>query len=364
MRRSMSFRDFDWTLLAMILMLALIGVAQIYSASFETRLAGLHVKQMYWIGAGLAVMFLVSLFDYHWLLERIHWGYAAGLLLLAAVPLLGVTVLGAKRWIRIPGVGLFQPSEWMKIIIILAVARYVSSLNPRDVTWSDLVKAGLIVGVPFVLVRSQPDLGTALTYIPPLAVCLFLGGMRLKHIAVLGLAAMLMLPVVWKFGLKPYQKERVAVFLNPEADPRGTGYQIQQSLIAVGAGGIWGKGIGKGSQTQGLFLPVPTTDFIFATLAEEQGFVGAAVVLLLYLLVVLRLIQNAQTAQDRAGTLIIMGVASILLFHVMVNVGMVVGFMPVTGIPLPLLSYGGSAVMFVFLALGLVMNVRMRRFVN
>lgn len=169
---------------------------------------------------------------------------------------------------------------------------------------------------------------------------------------------------VWRWGLKPYQKARLTSFSEPEADPRGSGYQIQQSLIAVGSGGLTGKGSMKGSQTQGAFIPIPYTDFIFAAYAEEHGFVGCLVVLLLYFILLMRLIQNAQSAPDRAGTLIIMGVVAVLVFHILVNVGMVVGYMPVTGIPLPLMSYGGSSILFTFLALGIVNNIRMRRFVN
>jgi rod shape determining protein RodA len=215
-----------------------------------------------------------------------------------------------------------------------------------------------------LLVLKQPDLGTSLTYIPVVIMALILGGLRLKHAAVMILAVGLAMPLVWHFGLKPYQRERLISFREPEADPQGSGYQVQQSLIAVGSGGIWGKGTAKGSQTQGLFLPVPHTDFIFAAFAEEHGFVGAFGVLLLYLLLLMRLVHNAQTAPDRAGAFVIMGVVAVLTFHVLVNIGMVVGYMPVTGIPLPLLSYGGSSVLFTFLALGIVMNIRMRRFVN
>jgi rod shape determining protein RodA len=243
------------------------------------------------------------------------------------------------------------------------LAQYISHLNQRDVTWPDIIKALLIVGIPWVLVMKQPDLGTSLTFIPPLLVMLFLGGIKVRHVAVFVLVGALVAPIAWT-KLKPYQKERLQTFLNPGEDPRGSGYQVQQSLIAVGSGGIWGRGFGEGTQTQGQFLPVTHTDFIFSTLAEEQGFVGATLVLLLYFLVLMRLIQNAYMAPDRAGTLLVMGVVAILLFHILVNIGMVVGFMPVTGIPLPLMSYGGSSVMFTFLAFGLVMNVRMRRFVN
>jgi rod shape determining protein RodA len=363
LKKYLTYRDFDWTLLAFILMIAGIGVLQIYSASLGTKFYGVHVKQLYWVGAGLVAMFILSFIDYHKLLESSHWAYLALLSALIAVPLIGVTALGAKRWLRLPGVGLFQPSEWMKLVLVLALAQYISHLNQRDVTWPDILKALLIAGIPLAFVLKQPDLGTSLTFIPPLVMMLFLGGIKARHVAVFVLLGALLAPVAWT-KLKPYQRERLLTFVNPEDDPRGSGYQVQQSLIAVGAGGLWGKGFGEGTQTQGQFLPVTHTDFIFSTLAEEQGFVGASLVLLLYFLVLMRLIQNAQMAPDRAGTLLITGVAAILLFHILVNVGMVVGFMPVTGIPLPLMSYGGSSVMFTFLALGIVMNVRMRRFVN
>jgi rod shape determining protein RodA len=216
------------------------------------------------------------------------------------------------------------------------------------------------------LVLKQPDLGTALTYLPILICGSFLGGIRFRQVALIVLGVALIGGIAVKSGkhLKPYQQARINAFINPDSDPRGSGYQIRQSLIAVGAGGVWGKGANKGTQTQGDFLPIPYTDFIFAAFCEEHGFVGAVGVLLLYFLILMRLIQNAQTASDLPGSFIIMGVVAVIVFQVAVNVGMVVGLMPVTGIPLPLLSYGGSSVLFTFMALGIVMNVRMRRFVN
>lgn len=364
MRKFLSFRDFDWVLFGFVLAIAILGIIQIYSASANTKFAGVHVKQMYWLVAGLAAMFIMSVIDYHFLVEKSHWAYIGSVVALVAVLAFGVTIFGAKRWIRLPGIGLFQPSEWVKLVLIIVVARYFASLNQRDVTWPDILKGIALVGVPMLLVLKQPDLGTSLTYLPVLAVGLFLGGMKWKHAAVFILAGVLMAPVAWKFVLKPYQKERLVNFIHPENDPKGTGYQIQQSLIAVGNGGIFGRGIAQGTQTQGMFLPVTHTDFIYSSFAEEHGFVGASGVLLLYFIVLMRLVQNAQTAPDRVGAMIIMGVAAILVFHIMVNVGMVLGMMPVTGIPLPLMSYGGSSVMFTFLALGMVMNIRMRRFVN
>jgi rod shape determining protein RodA len=218
--------------------------------------------------------------------------------------------------------------------------------------------------VPMLLVLKQPDMGTALTYVPVAMMGLFLGGIQFRHAAVILLVAGVLAPGVWHYGLKPYQKARLTNFLHPEADSQKSGYQLEQSKIAVGHGGIWGRGIRGGSQTQGNFLPEPHTDFIFAAWSEEHGFVGAVALLLLYFILLMRLIHNAQTAPDRAGGFVVMGVVAVLLFHILVNAGMVVGYMPVTGIPLPLMSYGGSSLLFMFLALGIVMNIRMRRFVN
>jgi rod shape determining protein RodA len=253
----------------------------------------------------------------------------------------------------------------VKLILILAVAKYFADLRHRELSWPDFLKAGAIVGIPMLMVLKQPDLGTALTYLPIAAMGMFLGGLQWRQGLTVVLLAAVAIGVVFYVPrvhiLKSYQKQRLTSYQDPDSDPEGSGYQVKQSLIAVGSGGLWG---GGGSQTHGAFLPVPQTDFIFAAFAEEHGFVGALGVLLLYFIVLMRLTQNAQTAPDRAGTFVVMGVVAVLSFHILVNVGMVVGFMPVTGIPLPLMSYGGSSVLFMFLALGMVMNVRMRRFVN
>lgn len=364
MRRFVSFRDFDWVLLGLVLVICAVGTFEIYSATRHTKFIGFETKQVYWIAGGLALMFLMSIVNYQALLENVHWFYVASIISLLAVAVVGKRVLGAKRWIALPGGQHFQPSEWIKLVLILALAKYFSDLAGREVTIRDIAKSFLIAGVPMLLVLKQPDLGTALTYIPVLICALFLGGIKFKHAMVILFLGTVMVYPVWKWGLKPYQKQRLTSFSEPEADPRGSGYQIQQSLIAVGSGGLTGKGTLQGTQTQGAFIPIPYTDFIFSAFAEEHGFVGALGILLLYFIVLMRLIQNAQTAPDRAGTLIIMGVVAVLVFHILVNVGMVVGFMPVTGIPLPLMSYGGSSVLFTFLSLGIVNNIRMRRFVN
>ena len=366
MRRLSSFRDFDWVLLGFVLLLSLVSVLEIRSATAHTKFHGFDTKQIGFLLVGLGLMFLISLVDYHRLVDIATPAYTVSLAALVAVLAVGTKVMGGRRWIKLPGGIHFQPSEWVKLVLIVAVARYFWSLSGRELTWKEIAKAFLLVCVPMLLVLKQPDLGTALTYLPILVCGLLLGGLRLKQASILLLAFTLLGAGIWKTGklLKPYQKARLTSFLDPDSDPRGSGYQIRQSLIAVGSGGIWGKGANRGTQTQGDFLPIPYTDFIFAAFCEEHGFVGATGVLLLYFLILMRLIQNAQTAADSSGSFLVMGVVAVILFQIAVNIGMVLGLMPVTGIPLPLMSYGGSSILFTFLALGIVMNVRMRRFVN
>lgn len=366
MRRFLSLRDFDWTLLGFVLVLSVVSVLEIYSATLHTKFHGFQKMQILWIAGGLAAMFVMSVIDYHKLLGAIYWIYGFCLLSLVGVLAFGTRVMGGKRWIKLPGGIHFQPSEWVKLVLIVLMARYCANLAGRELTWGDIFKAIALVAVPMLLVLKQPDMGTALTYSPVLLLGLFLGGIDMKKGGILLLVILLGAGIVWKSGkvLKPYQKQRLTSFINPDDDPRGTGYQIRQSLIAVGDGGVFGRGAKHGTQTQGDFLPIPYTDFIFAAFSEEHGFVGAVLVLLIYFLILMRLIQNAQTAADLPGAFLVMGVVAVLIFQIAVNVGMVLGLMPVTGIPLPLMSYGGSSVLFTFLALGMVMNVRMSRFVN
>ena len=362
------FRDFDWVLLGFVLLLSLLSVLEIRSATAMTKFHGFQQKQMIFLAIGIVLMFAMSLVDYHRLLDISHWAYGIGLLSLVAVKLVGQKVLGARRWINLGGGAHFQPSEWMKLVLIIVAARFfwVVVVGGRGLRWPDVFKAFALIGIPMLLVLIQPDLGTSLTYAPILVAGLFLGGLSLRQAIILVLGFALIGGVAWRSGkiLKPYQKARLTAFVDPDTDPRGSGYQIRQSKIAVGSGGLWGKGTNKGTQTQGDFLPIPYTDFIFAAFCEEHGFLGAIGVLLLYFLILVRLIQNAQTAADPPGTFIVMGIAAVMLFQIAINVGMCVGMMPVTGIPLPLMSYGGSSVIFSFLALGIVMNIRMRRFVN
>jgi rod shape determining protein RodA len=358
-------RDFDWVLLGIVAAINALGILEIYSSTHASAMAGMQWKQIIWIGIGFVAMFLISRIDYHTLLDQAPILYIAGVLGLLVVLGVGYSRLGAKRWISLGGEN-FQVSELMKLIIIIVLARFFSEVRTDRLTFKDLLKVGAITLVPVALILKQPDLGTAMTLIPVAVVGAFLAGIEWKH-QLIGLVLLAMLiPFGWhmRTHLKPYQQQRIQTFLHPEEDQRGAGYQILQSEIAVGSGGFWGKGFGKGSQNQLGFVPVRYSDFILAALAEEQGFIGVCVVLLLYLALILRLVDNAQKAKDRAGMYVVMGVTAILAFHVLVNASMVIGYMPVTGIPLPLMSYGGSSTAFVFLALGMVMNVRMRRFVN
>ena len=366
MQRFSSFRDFDWMLMGLVSLMSVLSVLEIKSATLHTKFHDFDHKQLAFLVVGVLLMFLISAIDYHRLLDIAPWAYGIGLLALLAVIAVGTKVMGARRWINVGGGMHFQPSEWVKLILILMIARYFWGMAGRDLNWKDIGKAFALVCLPMLLVLKQPDLGTALTYFPVLVAGLFLGGIRVRQVAILLLGFGLLVGGAWMSGkrLKPYQMARLTSFINPDNDPRGTGYQIKQSLIAVGSGGIWGKGTNQGTQTQGDFLPIPYTDFIFAAFCEEHGFVGGMGILLLYFLILTRLIQNAQQASDMPGAFIIMGVVAVILFQIVVNIGMVVGLMPVTGIPLPLMSYGGSSILFTFLALGIVMNIRMRRFVN
>jgi rod shape determining protein RodA len=361
-----SIQDWDWPLAGIVAAISTLGVLEVYSSTHASGMAGMHWKQLMWIGIGLLGMFLISRIDYHLLLDQAPALYMFGIATLLVVLVIGQSRFGAKRWVGLGGGVNFQVSELMKLIIIVVLARFFADVRTDHLTLQDIVKVAVLTLIPVALILKQPDLGTALVLIPVAVIGAFLAGIEWKHMVVGAVLLALMIPVGWnmRHHLKPYQQQRITTFLNPEENPRGAGYQILQSEIAVGSGGFWGKGFSKGSQNQLGFVPVRYSDFILAALAEEQGFIGVCVVLLLYLGLILRLVDNAQKAKDRAGMYVVMGVTAILGFHVLVNASMVIGYMPVTGIPLPLMSYGGSATAFVYMALGLVMNVRMRRFVN
>jgi len=356
-------RDLDWPLVGLALVLSALGVLQIYSATTGTNWRDAWWKQILFIVAGLIAMQVAARFDYHRLLEHVPLLYLATIVTLLIVLLFGRQAFGSRRWIPLPGGFTLQVSEFAKLVIILLTSRYLSELKGDRPEFKDLLKLGGLVAVPMALVIKQPDLGTAMTYAVIAAAGVFFAGLRWQHAVVAALLLVLVLPLGWTV-LKDYQKARLISFLDPERDPLGSGYQVIQSRIAVGSGGMWGKGVTRGSQTQLRFLPVAHTDFILSAFAEEHGFVGVTVVLGLYFLLLMQIIQNAQAAPDRAGMYVCMGICSLLLFHLFVNVGMLVGRMIVTGVPLPLMSYGGSSILSVFLMLGIVNNVRLQRFVN
>jgi rod shape determining protein RodA len=365
--RYLSVRDLDWTMILIAMVISVVGVIQIFSATLDTSSQGAWWKQSLYIGGGLALMWIALHIDYH---SMLHWvpmlyiGAIAGLLLTLVF---GQTTMGGQRWIPLPGGRGFQISEFVKLVIILLVARYLTDLHKDDLDVKEALKLAGLVLIPALLVWKQPDLGTALTCIAVLFVGVFLAGLHWKYIAAVVLTVALAAAVAIPAGslfLKDYQRQRLITFINPDEDPRGAGYHVIQSQIAIGSGGMTGKGFLKGTQSRLRFLPVPYKDFIFSAFAEEEGFVGVVVMLSLYFVLLMRIVQNAQMAPDRAGMYICMGIAALLLCHILVNVGMVAGIMPVTGIPLLFMSFGGSSIWSSFLALGLVNNVRLRRFVN
>ena len=356
-------RDLDWLMMLIALALCGLGVLQIYSATHETKFLNIWWRQIMYIIIGLLLMWLVCTVDYHTLIGQVPWLYIVTVLLLLLVTALGTKLGGSRRWIQILGFS-FQVSEFAKLVIVLLVARYLTGLRRPCLEAADILKLGGLVALPAALVYRQPDLGTALTYLPIAGVGIFLAGLRRRHLAVIALIAVVAPVVSYQFLIKDFQKKRVLAFFDPESYRKGSAYQVIQSQIAIGSGQMWGRGVTHGSQTRLQFLPVSHADFIFATYSEEQGYMGVIFALGLYMLLLLQIVQNAQSAPDRAGMYICMGVAALFLFHLLVNVGMVAGMVPVTGIPLPLMSAGGSSTLTTFMLLGLVNNVRLRRFIS
>ncbi|MBI4481918.1 MAG: rod shape-determining protein RodA [Acidobacteria bacterium] len=354
--------SFDWQMLAALLAIAVLGVVEIHSSTLLTPYAKLSSKQVLWILMGLAALLTLLLIDYHTLGRYVHVFYVLCVAVLIAVLAYGKVVHGSRSWFGWGSVGL-QPSEFAKVVTVLALAKLYSEVTSTHLRMTEVGTGMAVLLIPMGLVVLQGDLGTAITFLPIFLALAFVGGVRKKLAVIMVIAAVLAAPLGWMV-LKDYQKERIKTVFNPSADPKGKGYQSIQSMIAIGSGGFLGKGILRGSQSQLRFLPEPHNDFIFATLAEELGFLGAVSCLGLYLFVLLRCLKIAREAKDRLGSLIVVGVTSVLLFHVLVNMGMVMGLVPIVGIPLPLMSYGGSSVVSTFVAIGLVLNIGMRRFVN
>ncbi len=353
----------DWVLLASSLLLTLVGAAMIYSATLKSgRLSDSYLRQLAFIALGTLALAVTALVDYRRLADRAMLLYGVSLVALLFVLRFGPLQAGTHRWIRVAGFQL-QPSELVKLAAAVFIAKVFSEYRQETLGLRDIALPGAAVGVLVLLIAAEPDLGTAICLVPLLFVIAFLAGLRMRAVAALGGALLLTAALAWPF-LRDYQKTRIYTFLDPSLDPRGAGYQKIQSQIAVGSGGLVGKGFTKGSQAQLGYLPARHTDFVFSVLAEEMGFLGVVVVLGLYLLVLWRMLETARLARDRLGAFLVAGLAGGFGFQVVYNVAMVAGLVPVKGLPLPLMSYGGSSVLSSLMGIGLVLSVRMRRFAN
>jgi rod shape determining protein RodA len=301
--------------------------------------------------------------DYRTLVDKSHFIYGGVVLMLVYVLFFGAVRGGSRRWIDLGAFNL-QPSEFAKAALALVLAKVFAEVRKGGFTRSDFIVAAALTAVPALFIERQPDLGTAVTLVPVFLAVAFVAGMPMRAIGILALVATLVAPIVYRFGLEDYQRERISTFLDPSQDARGAGYQQIQARITVGSGGLWGKGFTKGTQGQLRFLPVAHNDFIFSVLAEEQGFAGVLVALGLYLFVLLRSLEAATLAKDRLGSFLVLGVLASFSFQVVYNITMSAGLAPVKGLTLPLMSYGGSSMIATLAGFGLILNVRMRRFTN
>lgn len=355
-----TFEILDWRLLLPVLALCFIGILSIYSST-----QALHDKTFLWrqcfsILLGLVVCAITIKIDYHTFTDYIPYLYGFAVLLLVAVLIFGKEINGNKSWLVVAGLQ-FQPSEGVKVLMIIMLARVLSNVRHEQLSLQELIICCLIAALPTVLVVLQGDLGTALTYIPIALVLVFLIGIPRRSLVVALVALALLVPAGWA-SLKTYQRQRIIATLNPDLDPKGIGYQARQSKIALGSGGFLGKGFKQGSQARLGFIPEHQTDFVFAGLTEERGLLGALVTLGLYWYLLMRTLAVTRVARDRIGILMVVGVVAMLAVHIVVNIGMVTGLLPVIGIPLPLLSYGGSSCTATLFGIGLVLSVQLRRY--
>ncbi len=354
---------YDWILLLQVALVAAIGIVNLYSATaaWSGPATPIYLKQLSWFGLGLIIVTLLCLFDYRHLEYLGFPAYGVAILMLLAVLFIGRTSMGATRWLSVGGIGL-QPSEVMKIVIIIVLARYFTEKsNPQGFTLRDLLLPGALLLVPVLLVMKQPDLGTAMLLLAIGGTMALFAGIRRSTLLALAIAGAAAAFGGW-FLLHDYQRQRIYTFLNPEQDPLKSGYHIIQSKIAVGSGGLFGQGFRKGTQAQLSFLPERHTDFAFSVFAEEWGFTGCLLVLILYLLIVLWGLYISRRASDRFGMFLALGVSAMLFWHIVVNLAMVIGLLPVVGVPLPLFSYGGTSMITSMTGIGLLLNVSMRRF--
>lgn len=362
-------RDLDWQTAVLALVIAFFGVWQIHNA-LPTE--SYWSKQIYGIGIALVAFIIVSFTDYRRLIDSAPVFYIFGLVLLILVLTpLGVQVNGQKAWVKLPLIGQFQPSEFVKIPTVLMLAKYFGTKKGHALTFKEILIGGAIFAGPVGLILLEPDAGQAITYFPILAAMFFLSGVKVRYVILAIVAAAIFIPAAWTIGvktgkIKTYQQERINAIIDPDSvDPRGYGYHTIQSTITVGKGGLAGiQGDTETSQSVLKFLPEPHTDFIFAVTAENTGFIGCVSLLLAYALLLSRMIAGARQASDRAGMLVIMSIVCGMVFQIFMNVGMALGVLPVIGVPLPLMSAGLSAILSTFIAIGFVVSVRLRRFVN
>lgn len=364
-----SLRDFDWLVALLAVAIVSFGIWQIYNAQpTETY----WQKQIVGLVISLIALLVIAMTDYRRVVDAAPFFYGIGLILLVMVliPGLGVKVNGQQAWLKLPFIQ-FQPSEIVKIPVVLMLAKYFGDRRSQTLRLKEIFIGVAILAAPVGLIMLEPDAGQAMTYFPLLAMALYLSAVRVRWIVLAVLAGLILMPAAFWVGvktgkIKPYQVERINVIIDPDhVDPKGYGYHTVQSMITVGKGGLMGiRGETEASQSALKFLPEPHTDFIFAVTAENTGFIGCVALLLAYALLLSRLIAGARQAPDRAGMLVIMAIAGELAFQIFMNIGMALGFLPVIGVPLPLMSAGLSAVLSTFTAIGFVISVRMRRFVN
>lgn len=361
--RQRALSPLDLNFIGTALVIAAIGCLLIYSATYfgDPSLNTLR-KQFLWLAIGIALMFVFLLIDYHVFFDIAPILYGIGIAFLVYLLMWGKLTANVKSWIHI-GSFQFQPSEFMKIFTALMMARFFANHHSAYLDLKAFARVMAIVLLPVGLIIMQPDFGTAATFFPLIAVAMFFGGIRWR-VWVAMIVATLIIGVAGYSILKPYQKDRINTFLNPNRDPLNKGYQVTQAKIAIGSGGIHGKGFKNGTQAKLEFLPARHTDFIFAVLGEEWGFIGVVIVLGLYLFLITQALLFARNARDRGGTFLAIGLISFFIFHVLINVSMQIGVLPTTGIPLPLVSYGGSSTMMFMMVVGLIANVDMRRFGN
>ncbi len=352
----------DVVLIATTLVLSMVGVAMVYSATHAGRQPELYLKQLALVGVGLVAMSLAAAIDYRRLADRAVLLYVLSVVALVYVLRFGPLIAGTRRWVVLGGFQL-QPSELVKLAAAVFAAKLFSEFRQESLGLREVALPGAAVGLLVLLIAREPDLGTAACLLPLFLAVAFLAGLRMRAVALLAAALVLAAGLAWPL-LKDYQKTRIYTFLDPSLDPRGAGYHAIQSQIAVGSGGLVGRGFMEGSQAQLGYLPARHTDFVFSVLAEEAGFVGVLVTLALYLLLLWRMLETARLARDRLGAFIVAGVTAAFAFQVVYNVGMVAGLVPVKGLPLPLMSYGGSSVVSSLMGIGLILSVRMRRFAN